>query len=41
MSFLEDMIQAKPSLNPFVDADTYLIIFIFLLKFKVHFLKVT
>ena len=26
---------------PFVDAETTLIIFIFLLKFKVHFLKVT
>ena len=30
-----------PSQQPFVDVETNLIIFIILLKFKVHFLKVT
>ena len=41
MSFLGVLIQAKPPQNPFVDAETYLSIFITLLKLKVHFLKVT
>ena len=41
MSFLEDLIQAKPPLKPFVDAETNLNVFISLLWPKVHFLKVT
>ena len=41
MSFLEGLIQAKPPLNPFVDAETNLSVFISLLLPKVHFLKVT
>ena len=40
MCFLEDLIQVKAPLNPFGNAETNLIIFISLLKFKVHFLKV-
>ena len=41
MSFLEGLIQAKPPLKPFVDAETNLSVFISLLWPKVHFLKVT
>ena len=41
MSFLEGLIQARPPLNPFFDAQTNLSIFITFLKPKVHFLKVT
>ena len=41
MSFLEGLIQAKPPLNPFVDAKAYLSIFISPLNPKVPFLKVT
>ena len=41
MSFLEGLIQAKPPLKPFVDAETDLSVFITLLWPKVHFLKVT
>ena len=41
MSFLEGLIQAKPPLKPFVDAETNLSVFISLLLPKVHFLKVT
>ena len=41
MFFLEGLIQAKPPLKPFCDAKTYLVIFISLLKPKVHFPKVT
>ena len=40
MSFLEGLIQAKPPLKPFVDAETNLSVFISLLLPKVHFLKV-
>ena len=39
--FLEGLIQAKPPLKPFVDAETNLSVFISLLLPKVHFLKVT
>ena len=38
MSFVGDLMQAKP---PLIDVETNLIIFHTLLKFKVHFLKVT
>ena len=38
MSFLEGLIQAKPPLNPFVDAKINLSIFTTLLKLSVHFL---
>ena len=41
MSFLEGLIQAKPPLKPFVDAETNSSVFISLLLPKVHFLKVT
>ena len=41
MSFLEGLIQAKPPLKPYVDAETNLSVFISLLLPKVHFLKVT
>ena len=40
-SYLEGLIQAKPPLKPFVDAETNLSVFISLLLPKVHFLKVT
>ena len=41
MSFLGDLIQAEPPLKAFVDVETNLIIFVFLLKVKIQFLKVT
>ena len=41
MSFVQVLIQAKPPQNLFVDAKTYLSIFMSLLKLLVHFLKVT
>ena len=41
MSFLEGLIQAKPPLNPSVDAKTNLSVFISLLSPKVQLLNVT